>query len=107
MKLCSHVMMYEELHMKIYILRGLQVLLYGLRATGRLWSKTTEGTFLFLQKGVKVPAHKIPLSDVIWLMRAFRLSIGHEPRCEKTGLRGFRPGPTQTRLYSYRRWLEA
>ena len=21
-----------------------------------------------------------------------------EPRCEKTGLRGFRPGPTQTRL---------
>ena len=26
-----------------------------------------------------------------------------EPRCEKTGLRGFRPGPTQTRLYSDRR----
>ena len=31
----------------------------------------------------------------------------NEPRCEKTGLRGFRPGPTQTGLYSYRRWLEA
>ena len=30
-----------------------------------------------------------------------------EPRSEKTGLRGFRPGPTQTGLYSYRRWLEA
>ena len=30
-----------------------------------------------------------------------------EPRCEKTGLRGFRPGPTQTRLHSDRRWLEA
>ena len=30
----------------------------------------------------------------------------NEPR-EKTGLRGFRPGLTQTRLYSYRRWLEA
>ena len=30
-----------------------------------------------------------------------------EPRCEKTGLRGFRPGPTQTGLYSRRRWLEA
>ena len=29
------------------------------------------------------------------------------PRCEKTGLRGFRPGPTQTGLYSYSRWLEA
>ena len=30
-----------------------------------------------------------------------------EPHCEKTGLRGFRPGPTQTGLYSHRRWLEA
>ena len=29
-----------------------------------------------------------------------------EPRCEKTGLRGFRTGPTQTGLYSHRRWLE-
>ena len=24
----------------------------------------------------------------------------YEPRCEKTGLRGFRPGPTQTGLCS-------
>ena len=31
----------------------------------------------------------------------------YEPRCEKTGLWDFRPGPTQTRLYSNRRWLEA
>ena len=30
----------------------------------------------------------------------------YEPRCEKTGLRGFRPGPTQTRLYNYTRWPE-
>ena len=30
-----------------------------------------------------------------------------EPRSEKTGLRGFRPGSTQTRLYGHRRWLEA
>ena len=30
-----------------------------------------------------------------------------EPRCEKTGLRGFRPGPTQTGLYSHGSWLEA
>ena len=29
-----------------------------------------------------------------------------EPRSEKTGLRGFRPGSTQTGLYNYRRWLE-
>ena len=31
----------------------------------------------------------------------------NEPRSEKTGLRGFRPGPTQTGLYGDRRWLEA
>ena len=31
----------------------------------------------------------------------------YETRCEKTGLRGFRPGPTQIGLYSHRRWLEA
>ena len=29
------------------------------------------------------------------------------PCCEKTGLWGFRPGLTQTGLYSHRRWLEA
>ena len=33
--------------------------------------------------------------------------VAFEPRCEKTGLRGFRPGPTQIRLYSNRIWLEA
>ena len=30
-----------------------------------------------------------------------------EPRREKTGLRDFRPGPTQTGLYSLRSRLEA
>ena len=30
-----------------------------------------------------------------------------EPRSEKTGLQGFRPGLTQTGLYSHRRSLEA
>ena len=33
--------------------------------------------------------------------------IKYEPRCEKSGPQGFRPGPTQTRLYSHRKWLEA
>ena len=33
--------------------------------------------------------------------------FAYEPRCEKTGLRGFRPCPTQTGLYSHRRCLEA
>ena len=31
----------------------------------------------------------------------------YEPRCEKTGFRGFRPGLTQTGLYNQRRWLES
>ena len=35
------------------------------------------------------------------------LTYLYEPRYEKTGLRGFRPGLTQTRLRSHRRWLEA
>ena len=35
------------------------------------------------------------------------VSKQYEPRCEKTGLRGFRPGLTQTGLYNYRRCLEA
>ena len=30
-----------------------------------------------------------------------------EPRCEKTDLRGSRPGQTQTRLYNHSRWIEA
>ena len=30
-----------------------------------------------------------------------------EPRCEKTGLRGFRPGLKQTGLYSHRICLDA
>ena len=30
-----------------------------------------------------------------------------EPRCEETGPQGFGPDPTETGLYSHRRWLEA
>ena len=40
-------------------------------------------------------------------LRYLKVSPIFEPSCEKTGLRGFRPGPTQTGLYSYRRCLEA
>ena len=35
------------------------------------------------------------------------LLLLYEPRCEKIGLLGFRPGPTQTGLYNQRRWQEA
>ena len=44
-----------------------------------------------------VPGHCIPVTTTIIF----------EPRYEKTGLRGFRPGPTQTGLCSHRIWLEA
>ena len=37
----------------------------------------------------------------------FHINFLYEPRCEKTGLRGFRPGPTQTGLHSHRRLLDA
>ena len=35
------------------------------------------------------------------------MSILYEPRCEKTGLLGFRPDPIQTRLYNRIRCIEA
>ena len=35
------------------------------------------------------------------------ITVLFEPRCEKTGLRGFRQCPTQTGLYNHTRWLEA
>ena len=34
-------------------------------------------------------------------------AIAYEPVREKTNNLGFRPGLTQTGLYSHRRWLEA
>ena len=44
------------------------------------------------------------LSRVINFVLNYTLN---EPRCEKTGLWGFRPGPTQTGLYKLRKELEA
>ena len=35
------------------------------------------------------------------------LLVKFEPRHEKTGIQGFRPGLTQTGLYNHRGWLEA
>ena len=53
--------------------------------------------------------HLIPTGGVRVLPRPQFLQCHKtfEPRCEKTGLRGFRPGPTQTGLCSHRIWLEA
>ena len=61
---------------------------------------------------VKSTTYQGSSSVVLVLMSVSALSFLcicklYEPRCEKTGLRGFRTGPTQTGLYSHRRWLEA
>ena len=48
--------------------------------------------------------HQIDDDEKCW---TDRIGDTDEPRCEKTGLRGFRPGPTQTGLCSHIRWLEA
>ena len=42
-----------------------------------------------------------------WLPKLLSKDLVNEPRREKTGLRGFRPGPTQTGLYKLRKELEA
>ena len=48
------------------------------------------------------------LHDLLILtMFASSSVVTYEPRREKTGLRGFRPGPTQTDLYKLIKELEA
>ena len=44
---------------------------------------------------------------LVHLFHYIQLVERNEPCSEKTGLRGFRPGPTQIGLYGHRRWLEA
>ena len=44
--------------------------------------------------------------DLAMCYQVHKTKTVYEPRSEKTGLQGFRPGPTQTRLYNHRRWLE-
>ena len=56
--------------------------------------------------------HQASLLDscysLIESLRIYYRSTGlYEPHCEKTGLRGFQPCPTQTGLYNQRRWLDA
>ena len=42
-----------------------------------------------------------------WPLITFFQCMTFEPQREKTGLRGFRPGPTQTDLYNLRKELDA
>ena len=49
-----------------------------------------------------IPCDMLDCFAVTWTVE-----MVYEPRCEKTCLQGFRPGPTQTKLYKNRRWPEA
>ena len=51
----------------------------------------------------------LPNLRLTWYVGVFAYCVPLilEPRHEKTGLRGFRPGPTQTGLFSHRSRLEA
>ena len=40
-------------------------------------------------------------STVVSIKQVFSCHVSYETRSEKTGLRDFRPGPTQTGLYNY------
>ena len=56
-------------------------------------------------KGKEIQKANVVVSEMEKIERDFTST--YEPRSAKTGLRGFRPGLTQTTLCSYRRWLEA
>ena len=58
--------------------------------------------------GLNVIASLVTTIASKWLLcKKNARTLLFEPRCEKTGLRGVRPGQTLARLYSHRRWLEA
>ena len=53
---------------------------------------------------VKNDSHKL---FSVYTAVCFSTGNTYESRSEKTGLPGFRPGPTQTGLYNHTRWLQA
>ena len=56
--------------------------------------------YFFCCSNYKVRITNVSVSDSYG---TFQSEIQNEPRREETGLRGFRPCPTQTRLYNHRR----
>ena len=70
---------------------------YNLNHGARICKKCFKD---YLEKGLKNYKYTCMYAD-----RSAQLE--NEPRREKTGLRGFRPGPTQTDLYQLRKELEA
>ena len=104
--------LHPTLYSKTGVYKGIHVfLIFALNH--RLWvlartvmSKNKKNITFFHLKIIiftAVKYHSI-LRRRVFVMQ---VSLVNEPRSEKTGLRGFRPGPTQTGLCSHRRWLEA
>ena len=56
---------------------------------------------------INMVSNKAFTAEVLNFLDILNACFIYEPCCEKTSLRGFRPGPTQTRLYNHSRWLEA
>ena len=69
---------------------------------GRIWSK-----FDLIREVTNVLVNSKNKEDPNKKEGARVATTLNEPRREKTGLRGFRPGPTQTGLYKLRKELEA
>ena len=70
------------------------------------WRKMTQRHYsveFFLMEAGHTKIH----IDIVISTKILCSTVLNEPRCEKTGLRGIRPCPTQTRLCSDRKWLEA
>ena len=63
----------------------------------RTWSETPKTCFL---------TTRLICTQSEYVSHVRDKDIYNEPHCEKTGLRDFRSGMTQTGLYSHRRWLE-
>ena len=71
------------------------------------FAQPTLGTLFLIQevKLVKLGAAQTGMKSALGTFAVISQLI-FEPRCEKTGLPGFRPGTTQTGLHSHRRKLE-
>ena len=81
-------------------------------ADQRLYFLFLVQSLYFLNPKFQAPSHHLWLYSPVCVGSGqktcfLETQLIFEPRSEKTGLRGFRPGLTQTGLYSHRRWLEA
>ena len=91
----------QGLHCLLYHLHFLDKMFYGLASLFDFKMFTAKFSGVQKFRNFMVVYLIIPrTSMVIYLMII-------EPRRQKTGLRGFRPGPTQTGLYNHRIELEA